>query len=52
MNSGPVVAVDPGTAKCGIAVLSAAGEVLYRDIVPAEMIGETTDVIAPAAGIG
>ncbi len=46
MNSGPVVAVDPGSAKCGIAVLSADGQVLQRDIVAADMIGETVDVIA------
>ncbi len=46
MSSGPVVAVDPGTAKCGIAVLSATGEVIYRDIVPTEMIGEAADVTA------
>ena len=46
MNSGPVVAVDPGSAKCGIAVLSADGQVLHRDIVAAETIGEAVDVIA------
>lgn len=29
-----VIAVDPGTRKCGIATLSRDGKTIYRDIVP------------------
>ncbi len=48
MSEGPLVAIDPGSAKCGIAVLSADGEVLQREIVAAETIGETVQAVAEA----
>lgn len=32
--SRPVLAIDPGREKCGIAVLSPAGEVLTQQVVP------------------
>ncbi len=38
-----VVAIDPGTAKCGVAVLSAAGHVLARAIVSLGALEETLD---------
>ena len=37
-----VIAVDPGTRKCGIATLSRDGKSMYRDIVPR---GEIVDMI-------
>ena len=37
-----VIAVDPGTRKCGIATLSRDGKTMYRDIVPR---GEIVDMI-------
>ncbi len=46
MNSGPVLAVDPGSAKCGIAVLDTDAQILHLDIVPTAMIGETVNVVA------
>ncbi len=42
----PLLAVDPGHTKSGIAVISGSGEVLYHDIIPSSMLGETVDVIA------
>jgi hypothetical protein len=41
-----VVAVDPGHAKCGVAVVGPDGDILHHDIVPSAMIGETVDVFA------
>jgi hypothetical protein len=40
------VALDPGTAKCGVAVLSASGEVLARAIVPLGILAETLEPYA------
>ena len=34
----PVVAVDPGTNKCGLAVLSGSGEVLDRQVLGPESV--------------
>lgn len=42
----PVVAVDPGRDKCGIAVVSPDGAILHHAIVPTAMVGETVDVVA------
>ncbi len=36
-----VVAIDPGTAKCGVAVVSAAGKVIARAIVSLGSLEET-----------
>lgn len=36
-----VLAIDPGTNKCGLAVLSAEREVLYQAIVPLAELAET-----------
>ena len=38
--TGPVLAVDPGRDKCGIAVVRADGQVLYRGIVSATQVGD------------
>lgn len=32
--SRPVLAIDPGRDKCGVAVLSPAGAILFRQVVP------------------
>jgi RNase H-fold protein (predicted Holliday junction resolvase) len=45
MSSTCIVAVDPGRAKCGVAVLSATGQALHQDIIPTEMVGETVDML-------
>jgi RNase H-fold protein (predicted Holliday junction resolvase) len=36
--SSPIIAVDPGRAKCGIAVVAADGKIHYRAIVPIESL--------------
>ena len=36
--SGSVLAIDPGRDKCGVAVLSAEGEILFRKVVPTELL--------------
>ena len=36
----PVLAVDPGRAKCGLAVVRARGEVCHREIVDVAALGE------------
>jgi len=45
-NDRPVIAVDPGRAKCGLAVVFSDGKVIHRNIVPARMIGETVSVLS------
>ena len=35
---GAVLAIDPGRDKCGIAVLTAEGTVLYQEVIPAERL--------------
>ena len=42
----PVIAVDPGRDKCGIAVVAPDGAILHHTIVPTAMVGETVDVMA------
>jgi hypothetical protein len=42
---GPIIAVDPGRGKCGLAVLS-EGEVAFRAIVPTPEIGLTCRYLA------
>jgi|LSQX01.1.fsa_nt_gb RNase H-fold protein (predicted Holliday junction resolvase) len=45
MSNAPIVAVDPGYVKCGIAVLAPSGQVLHRDVLLTEMVGEAVDVL-------
>ncbi len=45
-GSVPVVGVDPGRAKCGVAVIAPDGAILHTQIVPTAMIGETVDMLA------
>ncbi|HEV2472666.1 MAG TPA: hypothetical protein VGS41_08385 [Chthonomonadales bacterium] len=33
-----VLAIDPGTAKCGIALLGSDGKVLYRAVLPVDQV--------------
>ena len=40
--SRPVLAIDPGREKCGVAVLAADGRILVQEIVPTEAL---TDVV-------
>ncbi len=56
-----VLSIDPGRAKCGIAILNREGEVLFRGIVAADRIVEETlalnaaytpDAILVGAGTG
>ena len=37
---GPVIAVDPGREKCGIALLAPDGQVLHRSVATLEDVGE------------
>jgi len=39
-TSGPVLAIDPGRDKCGLAVVSAGGRILAREIVPPKKLAE------------
>lgn len=52
-NERPIVAVDPGHTKCGVAVVEPDGSIIARDIVTAAMIGETARVMYDdhAAGV-
>lgn len=54
---GPVLAVDPGRDKCGLAVVDAAGRVLHREVCPtgqlpvrAQDLGERFMVAALVVG--
>ena len=51
MTNGPVLAIDPGSAKCGIAVLAPDAQIIHLDIVPTAMIGETVNVVAEAHNV-
>lgn len=44
--TGPVLAVDPGRDKCGIAVVRADGQVLYRGIVSATQVADQVSQLA------
>lgn len=33
-----LLAIDPGTVKCGLAILDSAGEILFREISPTDTI--------------
>lgn len=44
--SRPVLAIDPGREKCGVAVLAADGRILMQEIVPTEAL---TDVVGTLA---
>lgn len=40
-----VMAIDPGKKKCGVAVVSQAGGILYREVIPREQFGEAVQEI-------
>lgn len=44
-NKNCVMAIDPGKKKCGVAVVSPAGGILHREVIPREQFGETVQVI-------
>ena len=47
LSSSGVLAIDPGTAKCGVAIVQADGHILHRAIVPtAEILEHVRTVIA------
>ena len=48
--SAPVLAIDPGREKCGIALLAADGVILYRAVVPTAALADTAAQQASAAG--
>lgn len=48
--SAPVLAIDPGREKCGIALLAADGAILYRAVVPTAALADTAAQRASAAG--
>lgn len=46
-SPGPVLAVDPGRGKCGVAVLGGDGQILHRSVVSAANIDrEVTRLVA------
>ena len=52
-----VLAIDPGTDKCGVAVLNANYQVLYRAVVPLAQLAETvaalvSDLAVSYVGVG
>lgn len=49
--SAPVLAIDPGSDKCGIAVVSSSLEVLERIIVAPERVAETVQTLAETYNI-
>ena len=51
MTSTAVLGVDPGTAKCGLAVVSREGEVLHRAVVTVEALPEALREIGERYGV-
>ena len=51
-RAGAILAVDPGRDKCGIAVVSAAGEVLAREVIPAAELGACARQLAGRFALG
>ena len=43
--SRPVLAIDPGRDKCGVAVLSPAGSLLFRQVVPTAQIENVVSML-------
>lgn len=52
-NSGPtIIAIDPGRLKCGVAVVSARGELIEKAVVPVEGIaGALRQLLASYPGV-
>lgn len=44
-ESAPILAIDPGSDKCGIAVVAADGTVFERSIVAPELVAETVRML-------
>lgn len=40
------IAIDPGTKKCGIAVMNSIGRILDKDVVPADKLAETISALS------
>ena len=43
--SRPVLAIDPGRDKCGVAVLSPAGAILFRQVVPTAQLENVVNTL-------
>lgn len=50
--SGPVLAVDPGRDKCGLAVVAEDGQVLHREVIPTHEAAAAVARLAAAHGVG
>lgn len=46
--AGPIIAVDPGTQKCGVAVVERTGTLLWRSVEPAAVIVQVLHGLAEA----
>ena len=46
--SRPVLAIDPGREKCGVAVLAAGGSILTQEIVATAALADAVDTLATA----
>jgi RNase H-fold protein (predicted Holliday junction resolvase) len=47
-----IMAVDPGRDKCGLALLSPAGEILWRRVVPTDALAEMAGGLLKEMGAG
>lgn len=47
-----IMAVDPGRDKCGLALLSSAGEILWRRVVPTESLAAAAGGLLKEQGAG
>lgn len=45
-SAGPVLAIDPGTGKCGLAVVAAHGEAVLLEIVPTAELRRRVDALS------
>ena len=47
-NLANILAIDPGRAKCGVAVVRKDGQIVYRGIVPVEDLAKTSTALIDA----
>ena len=52
MAEGAILGVDPGTSKCGLAVVDSSGEVSYRAVVALENLSATARALAAQRALG
>ena len=50
-SEGPVLAIDPGRDKCGVAVVGLDGRVLHREIVPTREVADAASRLVAEYGV-